>query len=171
MSPYYDEVLHEVASSIQARGSLGKAGIGALVFWKRINASARWAARLHAVPDAVVRMATARAIELVTDRTLSLEDAARAGREALLELPGFASGPALASAVLTAAAPQRMAVYDRRVVEGFKTLGVPLTPVGVYSGYMARLDALLADAPAGPARSWVPRDLDLALFTLGGKGG
>jgi hypothetical protein len=52
---------------------------------------------------------------------------AQAGRAALAPLPGFRTGDALASAVLTAAAPDRMAVYDWRAHTALHTLGVSPT--------------------------------------------
>ncbi|CAM5452111.1 hypothetical protein SAFG77S_02609 [Streptomyces afghaniensis] len=74
------------------------------------------------------------------------------------ELPGFRTGDALASAVLTAAAPTRMAVYDRRVQHALDDLGLTLTRApGRYGRYMQLLDDLLKHG--GPRTGgWTGRD-------------
>ncbi|MFD5300820.1 hypothetical protein ACFWJU_37150 [Streptomyces mutabilis] len=117
-----------------------------------------------ATPDTDVRRVTAAAAAAVRD-TPSPGQAARAGRAALAELPGFTTGDALASAVLTAAAPDRMAVYDRRAHTALRALGIALTDrPGRCSRYITTIDHLLAHAPA-PARTWTPRDMDSALHS------
>ncbi|MDT0616097.1 hypothetical protein [Streptomyces lancefieldiae] len=109
---------------------------------------------------------TAAAVSAVRDTSVSRSEAARAGRAALTELPGFVSGDALASAVLTAAAPNRMAVYDHRAHTALRSLGVTLThSQGRYSRYLHAIDHLLAHAP-DPARTWTPREMDTALYYL-----
>ncbi|WP_055691547.1 hypothetical protein [Streptomyces prasinus] len=164
VSPHYDEVLHHVAHRAQAEGSLGKADIGALLLWKRLRADTRWAGALMAVADAEVRRVTAAAVAAVRDTSLSRSTAARVGRAALAGLPGSTSGDALASAVLTAAAPDRTAVYDRRAHVGLRSLGIPLThSQGRYSRCIDAVDHLLADAP-DPVRAWTPREMDTALY-------
>ncbi len=66
----------------------------------------------------------------------------------------------------TAAAPHRMAVYDRRAHTALSSLGISLThATGRYSRYIAALDDLLSQAPS-PAHAWTPRDLDIALYCL-----
>ncbi|MGV4891587.1 hypothetical protein ACSR0Z_34395 [Streptomyces viridosporus] len=105
VSPHHHEVLHHVAHRARREGSPGTADIGALLPWKRLRADTRWAGALLAVAEAEVRPATAAAVAAVRDASLSRGAAARAG------LPGFASGDAPASAVLTAAAPDRRAAY------------------------------------------------------------
>lgn len=166
-SPFYDEAFREVAARIDVRGSLSKADIGALVFWKRLNASTRWARELHALDDERVRNVTGAAVAHARDEFLSVGDSARAGRRALSDLPGFHTGDALASAVLTAAAPARMAIYDRRADKGLRELGIELTPKpGRYGQYMDILDSLVSDARRR-GKPLHPRDLDLALFQLG----
>lgn len=162
---HYDETLHHVTASIAAAGSAGKADIGALVFWKRLRADTPWTSAIQHIRDEHVRDLTRIAVAVVNDPALSLQDAGRLGREALLELPGFKSGPALPSALLLAAAPERMAVYDRRAEAGLQQLG--LSSGGRYSTYMSVLEELLEQLAAAGHR-WRPRDVDTALFTLGG---
>ncbi|MFB6894539.1 hypothetical protein ACFCX4_35180 [Kitasatospora sp. NPDC056327] len=165
VSPHYDEVLDEVAERVSARGSLGKADIGALLLWKRLRADTRWVAELMATPDAEVRARTGEAVTAVRDTSSARGAAARRGRAALAGLPGFGHGDALASAVLTAAAPDRMAVYDRHSHRGLHLLGLHLgDSSGRYARYIGLLDQLLATAPT--TVTWTARDLDLALYWL-----
>lgn len=119
------------------------------------------------LPDTHVRAVTERAVTAVRDTALTRSEAAREGRGIIAELPGFRTGDALASAVLTAAAPQRMAVYDRRVQHALDTLGLPLTPTpGRYGRYMQLLDDLLQHGSAH-ADGWSARDIDTALYWTG----
>ncbi|MFI8952234.1 hypothetical protein ACIGO6_37860 [Streptomyces sp. NPDC053750] len=100
------------------------------------------------------------------DASVSRSEAARAGRTALSGLAGFTSGDALASAVLTTAAPHPMAVYDRRAHAALRSLGIALThSPGRYDRYIAVIDRLLPHAP-DPARTWTPREMDTALYCL-----
>ncbi|MFG2723091.1 hypothetical protein ACGFW5_33060 [Streptomyces sp. NPDC048416] len=116
------------------------------------------------LPDTHVRAATERAVTAVRDTTLTRSEAARTGRGIIAELPGFRTGDALASAVLTAAAPQRMAVYDRRVQHALDTLRLPLTPTtGRYGRYLQLLDDLLHHGGAR-ADGWTARDIGTALY-------
>lgn len=167
VSPHYDEVLHEVAQRTERAGSLGKTDIAALVVWKRLSAQTRWVTALMSLPDAHVRAVTERAVTAVRDTTLTRSEAARTGRSIIAELPGFRTGDALASAILTAAAPQRMAVYDQRVQHALDTLGLPLTPTpGRYGRYLQLLDDLLHHSGAR-ADGWTARDIDTALYWMG----
>ncbi|WP_458246816.1 hypothetical protein [Streptomyces sp. MAI_2237] len=166
VSPHYDEVLHDVAQRTEHAGSLGKTDIAALVVWKRLSAQTRWVSALMSLPDTHVRAATERAVTAVRDTALTRSEAARTGRGIIAELPGFHTGDALASAVLTAAAPHRMAVYDRRVQHALDTLHLTLTSTpGRYGRYLQLLDDLLhhSAAPAG----WSARDIDTALYWTG----
>ncbi|WP_314225800.1 hypothetical protein [Streptomyces zaehneri] len=119
------------------------------------------------LPDTQVRAVTERAVTAVRDTTLPRSEAAHAGRGIIWELPGFRTGDALASAILTAAAPQRMAVYDRRVQHALDTLGLTLTPTpGRYGRYLHLLDDLLQHG-AARADGWTARDIDTALYWTG----
>ncbi|MFD7003000.1 hypothetical protein ACFWA5_43825 [Streptomyces mirabilis] len=166
VSPHYDETLHHVAQRACDSGDIGKADIGALLIWKRLRADTPWAAELMALADADVRRTTAAAATAARDTSLSRSAAAQAGRAALAPLPGFRTGDALASAVLTSAAPDRMAIYDRRAHNGLHTLGITLSHApGRYSRYIEAIDQLLAAAP-DPIRNWTARDMDIALYWL-----
>jgi hypothetical protein len=168
-SPFYDEVVYEVSRRADTSGSIGKADIGALVLWKRLNANTPWAADLMETAEDGVRAATAAARQAALDEDQDVPSAARQARAALSSLPGFGVGDALASAVIHALAPNRMAVYDRRAQLGLERLGLVLTPkAGRYGRYMALVGQLMADAKmSGTELS--AREVDLALFTLGGR--
>lgn len=164
---HYDEVMAEVQTRVSKTGDLGKGDIGALLLWKRLNLSSRWTRELNELPDAHVRKITGKAIELVRGSARSIPDAASAGREVLLALPGCKSGPAVASTLLTAGAPDRMAVYDRRAVIALRKLG--FTAPGRYSRYMVTLCDIVARVEEHTSLVWCPRDVDMALFILGGR--
>ncbi|MDQ0241451.1 hypothetical protein [Arthrobacter bambusae] len=167
-SPVYDEVLTEVAEKIRATASIGKADIGALLFWKRLRADTTWVRELMTRPEQDVRTVTAKAVAAVNDQSLTVPEAASAGRGELSSLPGFKTGDALASALLLAAAPGRMAVYDDRAQAALETLGLSLSAArGRYGRYMALVEDLRTTANM-QGHAWTARDVDTALFWLGG---
>jgi hypothetical protein len=77
-------------------------------------------------------------------------------------------GTALASAVLTAASPTRLAVYDRHARKGLEEVELELTdkPPLFYARYMRLIQRCRAEAE-DEGRRWSARDVDLALFMLG----
>lgn len=163
----YDEVLADVAARILATGSIGKTDIGALLFWKRLRANTPWVSELMAMPDEKVRSATETAVTAVNDMSLAVHLAASNGRAALSRLPGFRTGDALASALLLAAAPERMAVYDRRARAGLTILDLELSPAaGRYGRYMKLVEDLRKMANLH-GHTWTARDVDVALYWLG----
>ncbi|TWH23288.1 hypothetical protein L618_001300001230 [Rhodococcus rhodochrous J45] len=164
---FYDEVLLEVQARTERDGAIGKADIGGLMLWKRLNLSTAWTRELNEWPDRKVRAITAEAFELARDTDRTIPEAAQAARSALLELPGCQRGAAVASTVLTAGAPDRMAVYDRRAVAALVGLGFP-DPDGYYSRYMAAVCELVVKVNVMTGGWWNPRDVDKALFVLGG---
>lgn len=168
-SAAYDEVLVDVAAHVSTTGSIGKSDIGALLMWKRLRADTPWARRLMSMPEIEVRTLTAQAVDAVRDMQVPVPAAAQMGRRLLGVLPGFATGDALASALLVAAAPSRMAVYDRRAHAGLEILGEPLTSSrGRYGRYMHLIEKLL-DLAHQHDHPWIARDVDLALYWLGGS--
>ena len=163
----YDEAFDEVSHRINQRGHLTKADIGALVCWKRLNASTRWAANLMATPERDVIEITSLMVDAVRS-TDSTPVAARSARGALSELPGFRTGDALSSALISATDPHRMAVYDRRAHRALTLLGFTLTnDRGRYSRYMTIVCSLQAEC-ARLGRTVGAHDLDVALFHIGG---
>lgn len=164
----YDEVLYEVAARVRDRGSLGKADIGALVLWKRMQANTPWATKLSSLPDARVREITGIAFSAVRNEEIPVVEAARRGRAALSGLPGCGHGDALASALLVAAAPGRMAVYDRRADTGLTRLGITVgTAPGRYARYMHHIEHLRTIAGEHGDDTWTARAIDLALYWIG----
>lgn len=175
----YDETLRVVTTRAAAAQSLCKADIGSLVMWKRITASTRWAGALGMTPDTEVQAVTGKAWLLVNDDQLPTPDAGLAAFRELRKLPGLGGTGALASAVLVACAPDRMAVWDRRVSSALAVMGRrPKSGPGFYRRYLEELNRLIeedlggADAQSGEnQRWWRPRDVELALYTLGGDRG
>jgi hypothetical protein len=165
----YDEVLIEVSDRVRDSASIGKADIGALLFWKRLRADTRWVRELMVMSDKEVRQITTNAVTAVNDTSLNVPAAAAQGRAALSTLPGFGRGDALASALLTAAAPERMAVYDRRAQKGLEKLGLSLSSArGRYGRYMKTIENLSLTAEHYEY-CWSAREVDLALYWLGGQ--
>jgi hypothetical protein len=126
-SPAYDEVLNEVADRIRTGGSIGKADIGALLFWKRLRADTPWVSELMTWPEEKVREVTNGAVTAVNEGSLSVPDAASAGRGALSPLPGFDTGYAFTSALFWQRRQGAWAVYDRRAQAGLEALGRTLS--------------------------------------------
>lgn len=163
----YDEVLFSVAERFATNQAIGKVEIGGLLIWKRLQANTRWAMDLMNVPDQQVLEHTRNAYRAANDQALSVPEAARAARSELGSLPGFKTGDALASAVLLAAAPQRLAVYDRRAHQGLHRLGIELkSGRGRYSRYMACVETL-RELASSNGEAWIARDVDVALYQLG----
>ena len=167
----YDETLRVVTTRTAATQSLCKADIGSLVMWKRITASARWAGALGMTRDADVQAVTATAWALANDSQLPAAEAGLAAFRELRKLPGLGGTGALASAVLVACAPDRMAVWDRRVRSTLEAIGRrPKFGAGFYGCYLQELDRLIQDELDGDARkSWTRRDVELALYGVAGS--
>lgn len=166
-SPEYDETLHDVIGRVATAGCLSKTDLGALFFWKRIPTGA-WIEKLLCMSDAEVRRITAAAVTAARDQQLTVPQAARRARQALLDLPGAATGDPFASAVILAAAPDRMAIYDYRAHRGLWLVGLCLTDgSGLYYRYMKLVEQCRAEMLAHGHGYWTAREVDLALYTLG----
>ena len=163
----YDEVFLDVQAGVERSGSMGKADIGALMLWKRLNLSTKWARALNNMADREVREITGEAIKLARDPLAPITDAARQGRQALVGLPGCRNGHAVASTILTAGAPTRMAVYDVRAIRALGDLACPLSKRR-YGDYMEAVVELMEEVNRTGV-NWCPRDVDKALFMLGGR--
>ncbi|WP_328383586.1 hypothetical protein OHQ88_13945 [Micromonospora zamorensis] len=164
----YDEPLHEVIERVQRSGSLGKVDIGALYLWKRIP-QGRWGLKLLTMPEAQVRGITAAAVQGARNEDLPTPDAAEVARKALSPLPGMRTGDALPSALILAAAPDRMAVYDRRAHKGLAKVCLPLHDgPGRYRRYMELVEQCRIELAEQGAGIHTAREVDLALYWLGG---
>jgi hypothetical protein len=122
ISPRYDDVFREVQQRIDGAGSAGKTDIAMLTCWKRLRTDTPWVAELLGLPDSEVREVTTLAV--LVARSGDVVEAAGEAREMLRSLPGFARGTAVASAVLTAASPTRLAIYDKRARRGLQNSGL-----------------------------------------------
>lgn len=166
-TPFYDEALNLVAQRYGDQQSIGKVEIGGLLLWKRLRANTPWAKDLMNSPEDKVRQATGRAFIAAHEKGLSTPQAAQNARNELVGLPGFRSGDALASAILLAAAPERLAVYDSRAHRGLNLLGIRLGYArGRYFRYMQEVE-ILRSLAADHGYEWSARDVDLALFWFG----
>ncbi|MHD0279579.1 hypothetical protein [Rhodococcus aetherivorans] len=165
---FYDEVLLEVQTRAERDGSIGKADIGALMLWKRLNLNTRWTRELNNLPDREVRKATGAALDRARDCSAAIPIAAGEARRELLKLPGCQHGAAVASAILTAGASDRMAVYDRRAVVALGELGY-VDVDARYSRFMTVVCELAKRVNSTKGTGWCPRDVDKALFMLGGQ--
>jgi hypothetical protein len=165
--PEYDETLQDVIRHAAAAGSLGKTDLGALLLWKRIR-TGPWAEKLLCMPDSKVRKITAAASVAARDQQRAVPEAARRARQALVELPGAQTGDPFASAVILAAAPDRMAVYDYRAHLGLWRSGLRLAEGSrLYQRYMELVEQCRAELRDHGHGNWSTREVDLALFTLG----
>lgn len=172
-SRFYDEVLLEVSRRAREEGAIGKVEIGALIAWKRLNASTPWVRNLMLMPESQVREVTGKTWSIANDQARSIPDAGGASREILFDVPGCgrtATG-AFASAVLVALAPNRMAVWDRRARLALEATGVVAMGRRItYRDYLQILIELAAEmkSVSGMDTEMLPRNVDLALYSVGG---
>jgi len=163
----YDETLHDVIARVAAAGSLGKSDLGALLLWKRIQVGA-WANKLLCMADKDVREITRKAVVAARDPEVDVAEAGRLARRALIKLPGADTGDAFASAMILAAAPERMAIYDYHAHLGLWRLGLRLDErPGLYGRYMTLIEQCRAELREHGDGEWTAREVDLALFTHG----
>src|SRR5699024_7036280 len=115
-------------------------------------------------PDSQVRKVTARAYAITNDASKSIPEAGGEARQLLRPIPGLGGGGAIASAVLLAMSPTRMAVWDRRVNKSLKAIGK--SPRGLRHRYKSYLEAVvdLTDVMqevVGDSHLVIPREVDL----------
>ncbi|MGO3505489.1 MAG: hypothetical protein ACTINN_05205 [Brachybacterium tyrofermentans] len=165
---HYDDVLDAVSERARRTGAIGKLEIGALITWKRLRANSPWVADLMNTPEAVVLEATRAAREAALTGS-GVADAGTAACRALYEIPGCRSGGAVASAIICALAPDRMAVYDRRARSALIALGFEAAKKRTvsYGIYLEMVEAL-RDECREWGRELTAREVDLALYKLGG---
>lgn len=124
------------------------------------------------MPEAKVRDVTARAYALANDSSKFIPEAGDEARQELRSIPGLGGGGAIASAVLLAMSPSRMAVWDLRVNKSLRALG--REPKGHRHRYRNYLEVVvdLADAMQGATEddhAVIPREVDLALYHAAGQ--
>ncbi|HTC70662.1 MAG TPA: hypothetical protein VK662_13920 [Acidothermaceae bacterium] len=167
--PHYDQTFRIASDAIRTTREAGKAEICLLVTWKR-SAQGSWLGAFLALDDADVRAWTRHAFEPLWDQSA---DPVTVAGEAFARLrhadiPGFGR-TALPSALLCAADPQRLAVYDRRAQTALDNLHLRIDGAhGFYAGYIAVVTQLrhdLADLSGHPISA---RDVDEALYEYGG---
>jgi hypothetical protein len=102
-------------------------------------------------------------------RELDLIAAASKVRELLRKLPGFETGTAMSSAVLTAIRPSDLAVYDRNANKGLKDIDLDLADdePNHYAEYIRRLEQCRSEARSVRGHQWSAHEVDLALYMLG----
>jgi hypothetical protein len=91
------------------------------------RADTPWVSELMTWPEEKVREVTNGAVTAVNEGSLSVPDAASAGRGALSPLPGFDTGYAFTSALFWQRRQGAWAVYDRRAQAGLEALGRTLS--------------------------------------------
>lgn len=153
----YDEVFREVQDRIASTGEADKIDIATLAFWKR-SAQGAWISDLLRIPESTVRAATRSAFE-ATEDLIALQR--------LEVLPGYAAHGPLATALLTAYAPNTYAVLDDRALLALDRLGIPLSRKrGLTVRYFSRVRELRDGLT--PRRPGVTtRDIDKGLFMIG----
>lgn len=156
---HYDEVFEEIQSRISSCGSAGKLDIAGVACWKR-SAQGAWLGDLNAVGESQVRAITAEAFAAVSDG-----EALRV----LAALPGFASQEAIPTALLATADSYRWGVMDRRALTALADLGYPVNRSrGLTVRYLEEIREI-RDCLSTADRPIMARDVDKALFVLGGR--
>ena len=112
-----------------------------------------------------------RDVEVASREALAAIPDPRRPLQALTRLAGV--GPATASAVLAAAAPDRYPFFDDLVAEQIPGLGAVKSTIGYYLAYADRIRTRAAELTAGCSHDgWTPHDVDRALWAAcGGKAG
>lgn len=170
ISCHYDDVFREVQRRIASVDSIGKCDVAMLSFWKRLRADTQWVRKLLGLADSEVRRVTGKAV--IAARDGDPAEAAGRARELLRPLPGFAQGTALASALLAAASPSRLAVYDKRARIGLGEVDLELADTPSIPPFYSRYTTLIEQCRAEAAKlghQWSPHEVDLALYVLGGS--
>lgn len=158
--PYYDEIFEEVSGRIRQARSVGKLDIAGLVFWKRIR-SEKVAGSLLQLPEDEIRRTTASALADDVPETERLRILGR--------LPGFGGTWAVGSSVLAAWKPEEFAVTDRRARRALtEVLEVSTEDVISYMSYIRTVRAIRNQVAESDRLAVTARDVDKALFVLGG---
>jgi hypothetical protein len=156
--PHYDEVLNAVHERLASANEATKLDLAALIGWKHVR-NAPWMRKLLAMPDRRVRCLTAGAF------APGLSDADRI--LAVRGLPGFGSGGAFTSVLLTAWDPTEFGVYDglvaskRRLAVG-PSCACDWQHLPKYWDHLRRM----AQEMSATGAPWTPRMVDMAIMNL-----
>lgn len=157
---HYDEMLDEVHHRLQSNGHATKLDLNALTTWKRVRAT-KWAVQLNHLAEKTVADATENAFAAATDRDRI---------DALWPIPGFRSAGAMTSALLAAWRPDLYGVLDKharwaKATAVSRTCRCDWRDLPIYEEHLRQLARELT-ATTGTA--WMPRQVDMALYKLGG---
>lgn len=157
---HYDDVLVDVHRRLQSQGAATKLDLAALIAWKHVR-NAPWMRTLLAMPSLEVEGITRRAL------APRLGDSDRIAE--LRPLPGFGSGGAFTSVLLTAWDPNSFGVFDRLVFEKRSSAVVDdcacdWSHLPTYWTHLRAIARELEDVVGEIA--WTPRKVDMALMNL-----
>jgi hypothetical protein len=160
-SPNYDQAFDEVHKRLQTNGHATMLDLAGLIGWKHVR-NAPWMVQLFVLPPGTAETATAAAF------APGLTDKQRIA--ALSPLPGYRAGGAFTSVLLTAWAPAVYGVYDKfanavrpQVVGSECTCEWEDLPT-----YFEHLRRLGQELSVATGTTWTPREVDMAMFILGG---
>jgi len=157
----YDQVLTEVHQRLQDKGHATMLDLAGLVGWKHVQ-NAPWMYDLYVLAPGTVERATAAAF------APGLADVQRVS--ALHGIPGFGAGKAFTSVLLTAWDPESFGVFDKLANSVRPKVVVPKC-VCVWEDlptYFEHLRRLAVELSAVVGAQWTPRQVEMAMFILGG---
>ena len=160
-STNYEQVFDEVHQRLQSNGHATMIDLAGLIGWKHVQ-NAPWMHELYVLPSGTVQATTATAF------APELADAQRVA--ALGGLPGYRSGGAFTSVLLTAWDPSTFGVFDT-LANGVRShvvdagCGCNWDDLPTYFEHLRRLALELSGATGTP---WTPRQEDMTMFILGG---
>jgi hypothetical protein len=160
-SSNYDEVLIEIHRRLRRNGHATKFDLAGLIGWKHVQ-NASWMSKLYDLAPGVVEAATAAAFRP------RLTDVQRIA--ALGGLPGYGAGRAFTSVLLTAWDPTSFGVFDKFVDETRSKITSARCrcrwdDLPTYFDHMRQLAVELSTTTGRP---WTPREVDKAMYILGG---
>jgi hypothetical protein len=176
----YDQLLDEVHSRLNSAGYATKLDLAALATWKHVH-NARWLRTMLKLPSLEIQQKTQSAF--------ASNKSDRERIDALKGIPGFGSGGAFTSVLLSAWQPAKFGVYDSRasrigwdkvvsatcrcsrkdlVVYFFHLRQMAWELASDWSMHPERLLGPDWTPPSNwvPGTDWMPRDVDKALYVL-----
>jgi hypothetical protein len=156
---YYDEVFDEVHHRMRRQHHATKLDLNALATWKRVRTTT-WAGDLNLLPQSTVVNATKGAF------ARGIGDHSRVN--ALSDIPGFRARGAVTSALLAAWDPTLYGVLDKNARRARSKVVASGCLCSWYDlvTYEEHL-RLLAGELSTHETTWIPRQVDMALYVLG----